>query len=527
MSFAAAPEPGATGRVDAAAGVAAPAKRRLGLSSITARQWLTLLAVQLSTLLFGMTLTLANVVLPQIRGSLSATPDEVSWVITLNLVATAVATPMTGWLAGRLGWRNVMLLSVSGFTLFSFLSGSAGSLDSLVLYRIGQGIFGAPIMPMGQAIVLASFAPELHTTMMVIWGAGSVLGPVVGPIIGSIIAETYTWRGAFYMIVPAGFAAIVCVWFGLAHLRERTGQRLDWTGFLALSVSISAAQLILARGQRLDWFASGEIQLEAATAIIAFWIFAAHSLTAPRPFLDPRLLRDRNFAIGLLLAFFMGMLSYTSLVLFPGVLHDLRGYPVEEIGLLLSARGVGNWCAFLVVVPFARRWPRLAVACGLAAQGLAAWEMAQLDINLTSLQVFWTSTLQGFGFGLAYTPMTVLAFATLPPSRLAEGSGVFTLLRNFGSSLFISIAVVEVVRSTASNYARMSEFVNPYNPVFHFPGLPQAWNTGSLGGLMRLSHEIQRQAAMIGYINAFYLLAATAAAGVPLVLLLRGMPRAR
>jgi MFS transporter, DHA2 family, multidrug resistance protein len=498
-----------------------------GLFSIGGRQWMVLLTVQLSTLLFGMTITLANVVLPQIRGALSATQDEIAWVITLNLVATAVATPMTGWLASRLGWRNVMFFSVLGFTVSSFLCGIADSLETLVLYRVGQGLFGATIMPMGQGIVLATFPRHLHTAVMVIWGAGSVMGPVFGPIFGSMMAEAYNWRAAFFMIVPPGVLAMVCIWFALSEYQDRRPSQLDWTGFLALSVAITALQLMIDRGQRLDWFESPEICLEAATAAVAFWIFCVHSLTAPRPFLDPRLLLDRNFSIGLVIAFFMGMLAFTSLVLFPSMLHDLRDYPDSTIGVLLAARGTGNWVAFLVVVPFSRRYPRLAVASGLFAQAIAAWSMAQFDINVSSLDVFWTNALQGFGFGLAYTPMTVLAFATLQAHQLTEASGVFTLVRNFGSSLYISVTVVLLVRSTATNYSRLTEFINPFNKALAFPGLPTMWDIEGASGLMRLATEIHHQAAMIGYINAFYLLALTAAAGVPLALLMRATPQLR
>ena len=497
------------------------------LFSISPRQWLILLTVQLSTLLFGMTITLANVVLPQVRGTLSATQDEIAWVITLNLVATAVATPMTGWLASRLGWRNVMFFGVLGFTLCSLMCGLADSLETLVLYRVGQGLFGAPIMPSGQGIVLATFPRQLHATVMVIWGAGSVMGPVFGPILGSMIAEVYNWRYAFFMIVPPGLVALVCIWFALSEHRQGTATRLDWTGFIALSVAITGLQLMIDRGQRLDWFESPEIVIDAVVAAIAFWIFAAHSLTAERPFLDPKLLLDRNFSIGLVIALFMGMLSYTSLVLFPSLLHDLRDYPDSTIGMLLAARGTGNWIAFLVVVPFSRRYPRLAVSSGLLAQAVAGWAMAQLDINLSSFDVFWTNALQGFGFGLAYTPMTVLAFATLPAHQLTEGSGVFTLVRNFGSSLYISITVVLLVRSTTANYARMTEFVTSFNKTLAFPGLPGEWSLDTASGLLRLAGEIQRQAAMIGYINAFHLLALTAAVAMPLVWLMRGTPRLR
>ena len=492
---------------------------------LSPKQWLILLMVQLSTLLFGMTITLANVVLPQMRGALSATQDEISWVITFNLVATAVATPMTGWLSNRLGWRNLMFFSLLGFTVSSMLCGLAGSLEALILCRVGQGLFGATLMPMGQAILLATFPRHLHSPVMVIWGFGAVFGPVFGPIFGSMVAEAYDWRAAFFMIVPPGIASMVCVWFALRDYTERRTTRFDWTGFLALSIAITAIQLMMDRGQRLDWFESSEIVICLVVSIVALWIFCVHCLTTPAPFLNPRLLLDRNFTIGTLVAFFMGMLSYVSLVLFPGLLHDLRDYPDSTIGLLLSARGCGNWLAFLVIVPFSKRAPRLAVATGLLAQATAAWSMSLLDINLTGFDVFWTNVLQGFGFGLAYTPMTVLAFATLPREQITEGTAVFTLVRNFGSSIFISISVVLLVRSTSANYARLSEFIVPYNKTLIYPGLPDAWSLDTVIGLMRLSKEIQRQAAMIGYVNAFHLVALVAASALPLVWLLRGPTR--
>ena len=505
--------------------IAVPATEPTSLFSLSPRHWFLLLMVQMATLLFGMTITLTNVVLPQMRGTFSATQDEISWVITFNLVATAVATPMTGWLSRRLGWRGLMVTTLGGFTLCSFLCGIAGSLESLIVFRVGQGVFGAPIMPLGQAILLATFPRPLHATVMVIWGIGSVFGPVFGPIFGSLIAETYNWRGAFLMIVPPGFAAMACAWFALAPYTERGYTRFDWTGFLALSVAIAATQMVIDRGQRLDWFESREIVVNTVVAAVGFWIFCVHCLTTPHPFLNPRLFRDRNFSIGTLIAFFMGMLSYVSMVLFPGLLHDLRDYPDSAIGTLLSARGVGNWLAFMIIVPFTKRAPRVAVACGLTAQAVAAWNMAQLDINLSGFDVFWTNVMQGFGFGLAYTPMTVLAFATLPRDQVTEGSAVFTLVRNFGSSLFISITVVMLVRSTVANYSRLTEFISPFNSALLQPSIPAAWSIETLTGLSRLSNEIQRQAAMIGYINSFYMLASVAAAGIPLVLLMRGMPR--
>jgi MFS transporter, DHA2 family, multidrug resistance protein len=500
---------------------ATPGPARGGLFSISGRQWLILLMVQLANMLFGMTITLANLVLPEMRGTLSATQDEISWVITLNLAATAVATPMTGWLASRLGWRNLMFGTVLGFTLSSLACGLANSLDTLVLARVAQGAFGAPIMPLGQAILLGTFPKHLHPTALVMWGVGAVFGPVVGPILGSIATEASNWRAAFYMIVPPGICALACTWFALAGHRQGAPVRFDWIGFIALSVAMIAAQLILDRGHRMDWFESAELVLVALVGAVAFWVFVAHCLTAERPFLNPRLLLDRNFTIGITLSFVMGMLSFTTLTLFPTLLHDLRGYPNDAIGILIAARGMGNWAAFLVVVQFTRVAPRLAIATGMALQAVSGFWMATFDINVTEGAVFWSHMLQGFGQSIAFTPMAVMAFSTLPPPQVTEGSSVFTLMRNFGSSLFISLCVLVTIRSTTANYARMTEMISPFNRVLTYPGLPERWDLESVTGLMRVSNEIQRQAAMIGYINAFTVLGMAALVAVPLAFLMR------
>lgn len=498
-----------------------------GILSITGRQWLILLMVQMSNLLFGMTITIANVVLPQVRGGLSATQDEISWVITLNLVATAVATPMTGWLANRLGWRNLMLFCIGGFTLSSFLCGLAHNLESLIAYRVGQGLMGAPIMPMGQAIVLATFPRHLQPFAIVMWGVGAVFGPVLGPILGSMVTEAYDdWRAAFFMIVPPGLATLVCIWFALSDRNESRPTYFDWTGFIALAVGIIAIQLILDRGQKLDWYDSNEIILLTIAGAISLWIFVVHCLTAEQPFLDPALLLDRNFTVGTMIAFVMGMLTFTTLVVFPTLLHDLRGYPDSAVGLLLASRGVGNWTAFLVVPPLARIAPRTSIAAGLALQAYSAWAMGQFDINLTPFDIVWTNWMQGFGQAVTFTPMAVLAFATLPAHQITEGSGVFNLMRNFGSSLFISITVVTVIRSTNANYARLSEYLTPYNELMLMWRWPEAWNIDTTHGLIRLGDEVQRQATMIGYVNSFYLMALVATAAIPLAVLLRN-PSAR
>ncbi len=485
------------------------------------RQVLILATVQLVTLLFGMTITIANVVLPQIKGAMSATQDQVAWIITFNLLATAVVTPMAGWLAQRFGWRRSILGAVIGFTSFSLLCGLAESLEALVFYRIGQGLFGAPLLPLGQAILLASFPRHQHPLVIMLWGIGGVVGPVAGPILGGFMAEAFDWRWAFFVIVPFGLLALLG-----GHLALERGQRgreirLDWTGFLAIAVAIGAAQLCLDRGGRQDWFASSEIVIEAAVAAIAAYVFIVHTFTSDRPFVDPALLRDRNFAIGLMIIFVMGMLSYTPMVLFPPLLQELRGYPDSVVGSLLAARGIGNWLSFLIVVPFTRWNAKLAVAVGLGSQAVAGFAMASFDINLTSFDVFWTNVLQGFGFGLAYTPLTVLAFTHLDGDRATDGTAIFHMLRNFGSSIFISMTILLWTRSRAENFATLSEHAQPASERFRFAEIAGGFEIATTRGLLGFADEINRQAAMIGYINAFLLFAVTATIATPLLLLMR------
>jgi DHA2 family multidrug resistance protein len=289
-------------------------------------------------------------------------------------------------------------------------------------------------------------------------------------------------------------------------------------------VAIIAVQLIFDRGHRLDWFDSMEITALVFVGTVSFWIFAVHCLSAKAPFVDPKLFLDRNFAVGTVVAFVMGMLTFAGLVLYPSLLHDLRGYPDSAIGVLLAARGVGNWIAFLIIVPLTRIAPRTCLGAGLALQAFAGYSMAQFDINLTSFGIIWTNVMLGFGQSIAFTPMTVLSFATLPRERLTEAAAIFTLMRNFGSSLFISLAVLVFLRSSTTSYSTMSERVNVIGGGSAAPPLPDAWSLENLAGLFRLSGEIERQAEMIGYINAFQLMALTAALAVPLALFMRAPP---
>jgi len=474
------------------------------------------------TMLYAMTVTIANVSLPQMQGALSATTDQIALVVTFNIIATAVATPMTGWLAGRFSRRAILIWGVIGFTLASLACGLAPSLETLVLFRILQGAFGAPLVPLSQAIVMDSYPNEQRASAMAVFGMGVVIGPVLAPTVGGYLSEVYNWRWVFFMIVPFGLAALAGV---LVYIQDRSrsgNSYLDWTGFLTLSVFIASFQFMLDQGERLDWFQSGTVLMCAAVAALALYLFVAHSATADRPFLNPKLLTDRNYAIGLAIVFIFGMLNFTPTTLLPPLMQGVRGYPDSVIGLVLGARGVGTLAGFFLMFWSNRFDPRFLLIVGFACQGVAGWYMAQFNVNMTTWGVLWTSALQGFGVGVIWVPLTMITFATLDKRHTAEATALFHLVRNFGSSVFISISIATALRTARVTYAELSLNTSPMNKAFGMQeGLYGAWSLDGAPALASLSREITRQALMIGYLNSFYLFAVTAFAVIPLIFMVR------
>jgi DHA2 family multidrug resistance protein len=487
----------------------------------TPRRWWILLLVQISTLSFGIAITSTNVVVPQIRGALSLTHEEGAWIVTLFLVAAAVATPLTGWLAGKFGWRRFMVTALAGFTFSSLACGLADSLETLLFARVAQGLFSAPMMPMGQGMLLATFPRQMHPLVLMLWGTGAVMGPTLGPILGGVMAESLNWRWAFLSMVPIGALTTVLAAFALGDQERGTAGRLGMLGFVALALCMGSAQLMMDRGHHLDWFDSAEITIELILAVAGGLVFIANTAWSRMPFLDPRMFRDWNFCVGLLVVFVMGALSYTLIVLFPPLLQDLRHYPDATIGYLMSARGLGNFLSFAVVVWATRYNARLALTVGLLLQVWAVWQMTMFNINVSDFDIYWTNLVQGFGFGLAYTPMTVLAFSTLPAPLVVQGSAVFNVLRNFGSSLFISLSVLVLVRSTAENYAGLTAAVSSLDLALDFSRLADNLASDDAKSLTALRDEIQRQAAIGGYLNAFAMSALAAAVALPLAWLFR------
>ncbi len=493
-----------------------------GAPSISAFQRAAILiTLTMSVALYAMTITIVNVSLPQMQGALSATQDQIALVVTFNIVATAVATPMTGWLAARFGRRRTMILAMGGFTVATLFCGFATGLAELVVLRFIQGFFGAPLAPLSQAIVLANYPRKSHGTVTAVFGMGVVLGPVFAPTLGGYLSEAYSWRWVFFMMVPLGCVAFAGIW-AFVRVGDSTSRiRLDWTGFIALAAAIAAFQFMLDRGERADWFDSNEILLEAVVALIAIYLFFVHILTSDSPFINPRLFLDRNFAVGLLLTIIFGMLNFTPMVLLPSLLQGLKGYPDSVIGLLLAARSLGTLLGFICMFFGHRADPRIWLVCGFGFQGIAGLAMTGFDINVTTFDIAWTSFLQGLGVGFLWVPLTLVTFATLKARDLPAGMAMFHLFRNIGSSIHVSLSVALVIHMSKVNYAEIAEGVSPFNETLKYSFLLGAWNPDSTLGLAAIGGEVQRQAAMIGYIDAFYMYTLTALAVAPLIILVR------
>lgn len=468
----------------------------------------------------------ATAILPQMQGAVAATQDEISWTVTFNILATAIVTPMSGWLVARFGVRNVMFWSLVGFSVATFFCGAANSLEGLVLWRMIQGALGAPLIPLGQSLLFDVFPRRQHATVISLFGMSNTFGPVIGPTLGGYLAEHYSWRWGYYMIVPVGI--IACIGALMALPRDRPDARvtLDWTGFISLSVAIAAVQLVLARGQRLDWFESGEIIIETIVAAVALYIFVAHSVTADKPFLSPRLVLDRNYAIGLLLIAIFGMLNFTPMVLLPPLLQGPLKFPDSLVGIMVSWRGIGVLAGFFAAMFTNRADPRVGMVLGFGMQIVSGLWLMSIDFNVDLVTLCANAFLQGLAVGLIWTPIVTSSFMTLSAELRPEGVAVLHLMRNISSSFFISVSVAEVVHATGANYSRLVEHLSPFNKVLTLPDATGGWNLDTARGLAGFAQEIERQALMIGYLNSFYLYTAASVAAIPLVLLV-GRKRAR
>ena len=479
------------------------------------------LCVMAATIMQALDTTIANVALPYMQGSLSATQDQITWVLTSYIVSAAIMMPVTGFFAARFGRKKLLMTAVLGFTVASGLCGAAQTLEQMVMFRLLQGVFGAPLVPMSQAILLDSYPKEKHGSAMAMWGVGVMVGPILGPMLGGYLTEYYEWRWVFYINVPIGIA----VSFGLAAVMAESRlqlMRFDWTGFLTLGIAVGALQMMLDRGQIVDWFSSNEILIEATMSALALYLFIVHSATAENPFIDPRLLSDNNFRVGVSLIFVVGVILLASVALLTPYLQTLMNFPVLTAGLVLGPRGIGTMVAMMIVGRVMNRIdPRVFLVLGLGLTAMSLREMTTFTpvVSMGSLVI--NGIVQGFGLGFLFTPLSTVTFASLPPSLRTQGTSLFSLLRNLGSSIGVSVVMFMLERNTQEMHAQLAQFANPLNRQLHGPVVSHLWSLGSLAGRAALNAEITRQAAIVAYIDDYRLMAILALAATPLVLLLR------
>lgn len=484
------------------------------------RRSFALVSGMLTVTLYFTTILVVSTVLPQIQGAMSATADEVSWIVTFNILATAIATPMTGWLVARFGRKRAMCGCIGGFGISTLMCGLSHSLEELIFWRVLQGALGAPTIPLNQAIVMDIYPKSRHRFVLGLNGMGVVIGPVIGPTLAGYLADTYSWRWSFYILVPVCIVAFAGMLLTLPNDKPAGKARLDWAGFLSLSVALGCLQYVLSRGQRVDWFEATEIVVSTAVAVLAFYVFLAHSLTAEKPFLDLRLLFNRNLTLGYILVMLFGMLNFTPMVLMPTLLRQYVEYPDALVGWVVGSRGIGGLIGFFAAMWIERIDPRISIATGFLLLFVSGVWLLRFDLNVTPEEVMLNGILQGASVGIVMVPLSIVTFSDLESRFRPEASSVFHLLRNIATSLFISISVAEVIRSTGINYARMTELVSDYNKALLLPWVLGGWDPTSVGGLVRISKEASKQAAMLGYLNAFGLFTAVAAVAVPIALLI-------
>jgi len=482
-------------------------------------------SVMAATVMNTLDTTIANVALPHIQGSVSASADEISWVLTSYIVAAAICTPLTGWFAGRFGRKRLMVWSVVGFTVASGLCGLASSLGEIVGFRLLQGVFGAALVPMSQAILLDINPPERHGPAMSVWAMGSVLGPIVGPALGGWLTDDFNWRWVFFINLPIGAIAFSGLTLFLSDTKAATQSRLDVFGFAMLALAIGSFQLMLDRGQTKGWFGSTEICTEAGLTVLFAYLFTVHTLTAKKPFIDFGLFADRNFLLGTMFGFMLGVLVFSVLALLPPMLEGLMGYPVILTGLVTAPRGVGSFISMTLAGVLIKRFDaRLIILVGFGLAALSMLSMSGFSLGMGESLMITSGFIQGLGTGLIFVPLSTLAFATLPKRYRNEGTAMFTLIRNTGSAVGISVLQAMTIGNGATVHARLTEAVRPDNPALNaaMPG----FDFNVPVQVARMNALITRQASMVSYVDSFWFLFILTCAAMPLLALLRKPPKA-
>jgi len=485
------------------------------------RRTLLTVCVMMATIMQALDTTIANVALPYMQGSLSTTQDQVNWVLTSYIVAAAIMTSPLGWTAMRFGRKKLFIVCAAGFTLASMLCGIAQSIEQMVGFRLLQGVFGAALVPLSQAVMLDVYPPEKRGSAMAIWGMGVMLGPIMGPTLGGWLTDSYSWRWVFFVNLPFGILTVL----GLGVFLDETPTRKDvpfsWFGFLTLSLGIGALQMMLDRGQENNWFESNEIIIEAVLSVCGFYFFLSDALTSERPFIPLRIFRDWNFSVALVFMFVIGIILLATMALVTPYIQNLMGYPVLASGYLLGTRGVGTFFAMMLVGRLSGKVdPRLMVGAGLTLATLTLYLMVGWTPDTPARTIAIDSIGQGVGLGLVFVPLNTIAFATLSPAVRTDGAALWTLIRNLGSSVGISLVIAKLTGDITKFHSQLADFINPFNDGFRMPDVVGKMTTAGRG-LGMIEGMLTQQAATLAYSNAFLVMTFVSLSAFPLLALIR------
>jgi DHA2 family multidrug resistance protein len=474
-----------------------------------------------ATIMQALDTTIANVALPYMQGTLSASQDQINWVLTSYIVAAAIMTAPVGWIANRFGRKRIFILCSGGFTIASVLCGLAQDINQMVLFRLLQGVFGAALVPLSQAVMLDSYALHERAKAMSIWGMGVMMGPIMGPSLGAWLTETYSWHWVFFVNLPFGFFTVLGLVIFMDETKKDLNLRFDWFGFAALAVAIGSLQLALDRGEQLGWLESNEIVAEFIVSAVGFYYFFAHSLTTSRPFIQFSLFRDKNFVTGCIFMAVMGLALYSTMALASPYLQNVVGYPIITAGVLLASRGCGTFVAMMLVGRLMRYIEaRTLIISGLGLTALSLFYMTGWTDQTGVQEIVTLSIIQGFGFGLVFVPLSTVAFLTLPNQLRTDGTSMLTLMRNVASSIGISIVIAQLTEGSRRVYSVLSEHVNPFNHAMQMPDVTGMINMNTDSGRAMADVMVGLQAQIIAFAQDYQLLMMFILASIPLAIMI-------
>lgn len=472
--------------------------------------------------------SLMSVSLKQMQGTLSATQDQMAWVLTSYLISLAVMTPLWGAISARFGRKKLLLVSIVGFVVFSIACGTSDSLTEILFYRFMQGVFGAALIPLSQSALLSIYKPEQFSIAMGWWGVGIMFGPVFGPTLGGYITEYFNWRWAFYLNVPIGIMAFVMIALMVPRQGPQKSRPFNYFGFIVLGIAVACVQFILDRGERLDWFASPAIILLMLVGGAALWMFIVHSLTSDNPLVDPVLFRDKNYMSGIVLRVLFGVFLFGSLVLVPPWLQNQGGYPLVDSGVVMAWRGAGSMCSALIIGRILQFIdPRKVILTGMALSAITMWELGSFTEDIDKTYVYIINFAQGIALSSFIIPVNSIAFSTLSPGQRDIGTSFYSLLNNIGRSLGIALLASYLARNTQENHAMLSAHVTAFNDAVRHLQLPEVWDITTTAGLGAINRVISQQAELIAYINDFRLLAVIIVICMPVVFMMRNPHKLR